>query len=316
MAYSSGGTIQAVDYNGLASTNSANIAWVMGTGFGATGYGQSTSLISSVSASSTVTAVQWAGLLYLLNRGLAHQGGTQIAAGNLNAVAGGTITAFANVSTAVTTINTNKALFGSQGTTTTGTPYTSWNPTATEGTASVLGTEFSGFLDCNVTWSTAEQARFFFNCGGQLNFVASATVNGSSRNQAVANAVNALGGMSAFRNTTNGGRSGTGGTITVNNTSFGYRNAVFGSATELIRSTQASPYGSDYCTLSVFSQENTTTNGANGASLVFRFLIYSAADYQNSILNLATSFRMDVVPPESTYLTASWSIPTISWDNT
>ncbi len=106
MGYAQGDLIQATDFNGLASTTiGGNVAWVWGTGWQRAGYGQDTTFLSSVTASSTVTATQWAGLVYTINRALGHQGQTQLGGGvggaNINMTAGQTITYFANVASAV-----------------------------------------------------------------------------------------------------------------------------------------------------------------------------------------------------------------------
>ena len=91
MAYITGGTIQMIDYNYLTwggnTTNTYsgtinNLAMVWGTGIGYKGYGQNVAAISATTASSIVTATQWAGLVYTLNKTLAHQGITQLASGS------------------------------------------------------------------------------------------------------------------------------------------------------------------------------------------------------------------------------------------
>ena len=163
MTYSSGGLIQATDYNNLAwggtqGTYTAvtnNIAYVMGVGSGAFGYGQNLSQINTVSAAATVTAAQWAGLVYLLNRAIGHQSGSgsQLATGgNINMTAGETITYFANVATAVGTINTNKALYSAQGSTTTGSNFDEGINTSGALSGSVYGAR-------TVTFASADAAR-------------------------------------------------------------------------------------------------------------------------------------------------------------
>ena len=62
MTYTSGGLIEATDYNGFASTTSgANVNNVWGAGSGDSGWGQPTTL-STVSVTNTVTATQWSDL--------------------------------------------------------------------------------------------------------------------------------------------------------------------------------------------------------------------------------------------------------------
>lgn len=305
MAYSSGGLITATDYNGLASTNSANIAWVMGTGFGDAGYGQDTSSITSVSATQTVTATQWAGLFFLLNRALGHQGGTQIASGNLNATAGSTITYFANVSTAVTTINTNKLSWGSQGTTSTGTTFWSNLSSITAG--------YTGSFTRKVAFSSVNAARYFFNAGGQLNLIlTSPTDNNSGISNSLEAVYEAMGGISAFRYTTNGGRTGTGLTQGTNLTSHGYYdNSTTPTEIQRVTDTTAN-YTTTFCNVQVLTDDSTTTNGSKGASVLFRVYLSAQDKTWDDNITITLGSRVDIVFPETTYLTNSWGTPTIT----
>ena len=62
MTYSSGGLIQATDYNGFVSTTAgANLNDIWSTGSGDKGWGQT--VVPTVSAAGTVTATQWASLV-------------------------------------------------------------------------------------------------------------------------------------------------------------------------------------------------------------------------------------------------------------
>lgn len=320
MSYASGGLIQAADYNsltwggtqGVYTASPNNIAYVMGVGNSAFGYGQDVSAINTVSSSALVTATQWSGLLNTLNKALGHQSGAGAQVTVSPAITtGNVITYFSSISANVTTINTNAALFAAQGSTVTGSTN-NWNPSAAATVA------LNAFVDTNVTFASAQHARYFFNAGGQINFVCSAVDNaGTTRSISVRDTVNNIGGLSAFRNTTNGGRTGSGGTLITNNTAFGYRNNVFNSATTIVQINDDVPYGGGYAILQCFSQNNDTTNGANGNSFVFRLAVFSPADdaFGGSI-NVTISTRADIVYPESTYLTTnSWGTPTISFDN-
>lgn len=311
MAYASGQVIAATDYNGLAQTTvGGNVAFVLGTGHGAVGYGQNTAGIATVSSTATVTATQWSGLIFLVNRALGHQSGAgaQLGSGsNIGVAAGATITAFSNVATAVTTINTNSALASALGSTTTGAASTAFAPNVGATTA------FNGHIDVNVTFASANQARFFFNAGGRLNFVCSATGTVSTRTTAMRDAINSIGGITAFSNTVNGGRTGTGGTYT-GNTGIGYRGLTT-SAQQIAQVTTAAPYGTNFARVLVFCNTSDTTNGSISASVVFRLLLNVAADDSfGGSLTLATNVRCDVVFPSTTYLTDSWGVPTITYD--
>ena len=324
MAYTGAGQlIEAWDYNrltwggnttGTYTSTPSNLAFVWGVGNGAFGYGQDATAMTVVGAGGVVTATQWSTFIQRLNLTLAHQSGVgaQLASGsNIGVTAGATIQYFANVATAVGTVNTNAALFTAQGSTTTGTNDAT-NPTA-DATAGL-----SYFRDTNVSFSSAQAARYFFNAGGQINFVCSATDNaGTSRSITLRDMVNQVGGLSAFRNTTNGGRTGTGGSIVTNNTSFGYRNAVFNSATTVVDNNVAGTYSAHDVQLQIFAQSNDTTSGANGNSIVFRLFISAAADDPfGGAINLTLNVRADVVFPSTTYLSNVWGTPTITFDST
>jgi hypothetical protein len=311
MTYASGGLIQATDYNTLVGSNSTTagtINYVWNTGNGVFGYGQGA--IATVAESATVAATQWATMLNALNRSLQHQSGAGATLGPVNYTAGQTITYFSNVATGVTTINTNKALFTAQGSTTTGT-----NDAGTPSAAAAAA--FSYMRDTNVTFSSANAARYFFNAGGQINFVCSATDSaGTTRSTTLRDMVNQIGGLTAFRNTTNGGRTGAGGTIVTNNTSFGYRNLTT-SAQTVVDNDVAGTYSAHDVKLQLFCNTADTTDGAISASVVFRLLVTAAADDAfGGAINLTVNVRADIVFPETTYLSSSpWGTPTITFDS-
>jgi hypothetical protein len=320
MAYSSGGLIQATDYNNLTwggtqgtYTNATNnLAFVLGVGNAQSGYGQSVSSINTVAANSTtVTALQWTGLLNGLNACLGHQSGSaaQIASGTM--VTGGVITYQANINTAATTINTNKALYTAQGTTTTGSTF-SPNFTVAATTAAQTWT-----FTRTVTFPSADQARYFFNSGGRLNLVTISATNGDSTARSGdwvtligTNLVN----ISAIQSLTNGGRSGTGGTLNTNNTSLGYFNSTTSAQTITQVTSTTATYTGDYVIVAIRTNGKQGANYDNGTILYLDFTVYSAAKAAsfNESINVTWNHRIDIVYPETTYLTNSWGTPTIT----
>ena len=313
MTYASAGLIQATDYNNLAwggtqgtyTSVTKNIAYVMGVGTGAVGYGQTITAINTVAAAATVTATQWSGLLTLLNGALGHQSGAGAQLSG-NYTAGQTITYFANVATAVTTINTNAALYSAQGSTTTGANF----DIAITGSSGIT----TGSQDRTVTFSSADAARYFFNAGGQVNLRLS-TLNASDNGSesSFARIVTGLGGV-GLRNTTNTGRTGTGLTLNINDTARGYRNNVLNIPQTIVQVTDTtSSYTSNAGYIQVYTQSSDTTNGAVGLSVSFR-TVFSVVDKPfDDTLNLTYRMAVDIVYPESTYLTtASWGTPTVS----
>jgi len=315
MSYASGGLIQATDYNGLAQTTvGGNIAYVWGTGSGQYGYGQNTSLISTVSTGGTVTATQWAGLIYTLNNVLGHQSGAgaQLATGsNIGVVSGATIQYFSNVATAVTTINTNKALFNStRGSTITGSNFT-YTFTTGGSTTAVTG-QFSR----TVTFSGgADAARYFFNAGGQINFVISSVTNGSGTARGT-DWVTLIGtnlGGSQVAGTTSVGRTGSGGTQNTNSTTLGYYNLTTANQTlgQVTSASATYTYDSDYANIQVKTNGVQGSNQDNGTVITFTCYQFQPAQTNsnfNDSVSAVITHRIDILPPETTFLGNVWGV--------
>ena len=150
MAYSSGGLIEATDYNGFVA--SVNAVW--GSGSSATGYGQSTTL-STVAVSSTVTATQWASLIARIDSMRQHQSG--VTSGLTQPTTGDTIDFLASLSTQISNITTNKDdnnVGVTQLATANASGGTSWTSNAVR--------------ECKFTFSSANAMRYFFNAGGTI----------------------------------------------------------------------------------------------------------------------------------------------------
>ena len=132
MTYSSGGLIQATDYNGFVSTTAgANINDIWAAGSGDKGYGQSA--LATVSAAGTVTATQWASLVNTLSS-LGSQTSTTITA-RTAPTAGTTISVLAAVNTDLTSVTTNRNNAAAVGTQYTGWTGTNSKTTGTSGAA-------------------------------------------------------------------------------------------------------------------------------------------------------------------------------------
>ena len=156
MTYSSGGLIQASDYN----TFQTNLNTIWSTGSGDSGWGQTA--ISAVSTSGVVTATNWATLVNNLSTSGAQ---TNTTLTSRSAPTTGTlISILANVATDITSCTTNRGNAVSSGaevgyasgttskTTATGSGQAAWTITFTH----------------TVTFPSADQARYFFNAGGRI----------------------------------------------------------------------------------------------------------------------------------------------------
>ena len=307
MTYSTGGLIQATDYNGLASTNASNVAYVLGTGSQQFGYGQNITSIASVSAAGTVTATQWAGLVHSINKVLGHQDGAaaQLASGsNIGITAGATIAAFANVSTAVTTINTNKLNFNStRGATTTGANLDKvYNTEAATMTHTIT-----------VTFDSADQARYFFNAGGRLSLVAgqAGDFEQNAKETNWRDLINAVGTIHLDQLTST--RTGTGETLTTNGSAIGYWDLTTSNQT-LIRLTQnTAPYTANFIDIFARVAGAAGSNGGLGTQVIFQidYVDGSADGGFNDGISGTVRNRIDIVKPEVTFLADVWGTITV-----
>lgn len=177
MAYAQGGLIEATHYNGFVA--SVNALW--GTGTGDRGYGQG-STVSTVSATNTVTAAQWATLIARIDSMRQHQSGTT--SGITQPTTGDTIAYLSTLSTQIGTIDTNRlsnSVAESSLVTANASGATSWTSNAVR--------------ECSFTFSSANAMRYFFNAGGTITFnTISSSFSGNTKSanwDAMANAASA-----------------------------------------------------------------------------------------------------------------------------
>jgi hypothetical protein len=320
MAYSQGGLIAASDYNtfvGSNNTTTGTLNYVWSTGNGQYGYGQTG--VSAVSGAGLVTATQWASMINTMNSVSKHQSGGS-GTGLTVPTAGTLVSYLSAISGNISTYNTNHLLFNStQGTTTTGSVY-SPNFTATNGAATQTFT-----ITRTATFSSGDAARYFFNSGGQLNFIITSTTNGDSTSRSgdlVTLLSTNFGSYTAFRATTGGGRSGTGGTLNTNSTSIGYYSLTTSNQTLTQITSTTTSYTSDYVIFAVKSNGVQGSNADVGTIITFTMTIYSAArtdgtpnsggSYFNDTINITPNHRVDIVYPETTNLSNTWGTVTIA----
>lgn len=183
MAYSSGGLIEAIDFNNLAwgtdvggtyTTASNNLAYIGGLGYGRFGYGQDTTGYAPVALGQTVTATQWTSLVGGVNGALALQGASLITPTSVTA--GQTITYYNEVASGIDTA-WNNANVGAVSSTVAGTPNAQLGFQGWGG-----GPERRGRYTFTVSWLNANLARYWWNMGGKLDITASLISGGFQRN--------------------------------------------------------------------------------------------------------------------------------------
>lgn len=305
MAYSSGGLIEATDYNNfLNGSNQLNTVW--STGSGATGYGQTA--LDTVSAGGIVTATQWASLINTLNNTRNHQVGS--GSGITAVSAGARVDYLSSLQTSIDSAYTDRALYASQGSTTTGTTK---NFTATTGQGGNLPETTLGGVYPRVTWASADSMRYFFNAGGAISYVmiSCTSNNGTARSNDVADIVqNKLGTVTLLNATA--AKTGSGGTVNTNLSSSGVRSlnntwAIW----HQITSTNAT-YSGNNIKFYLRSEGTTGANGDVGAWIECAYNLTSPNKTWDDALNITLNCRIDIIYPESTYLTSSWGTPTVS----
>jgi hypothetical protein len=165
MTYSSGGLIQATDYNGFVSTTAgANLNAVLNTAYGQTA-------VATVSAAGTISATQWASLVNSTASMGAHTNTTITA--RAAPTTGTTISVLAAVNTDLTNIFTNRYNAVSSGA-----QFTGWTGTNSK-TAATSGATWSITFTNTVTWSSAAAATYFFNAGGLIKIDVAKSATGA-----------------------------------------------------------------------------------------------------------------------------------------
>ena len=316
MTYSSGGLIQATDYNGFASTTAnANVNDLWATGATDKGWGETA--LSTVSAAGVVTATNWASLVNTISS-MGSQTGTSITARSAP-VTGNLIQILAALNTDLTNITTNRANAVAVGTQFTAYTGTNSKPAATSG-----ATWSITFVN-TVTFASANAARFFFNGGGLIKIDVSKTATGALGDPEWNDLANTLcgdifiSGIAAAHTIAGVSRTGvtkTGGTGTPTTlaTTLGFYNLTTSDQVIYKQFADTAPYTSN------FIQHSAKTAGS-GTQVVITTL-WSASDgdpisggtaSSGATPGTAPTTICTYFPPSSTYLTtASWGTPTVA----
>lgn len=312
MTYAQGNLIEASDYNGLnggssGASVSGQLNSVWGIGTGDNGYGQTTG--ANVSIGNTVTASQWATLINNLNNARKHQAGGGYT--NLTApVAGNRVDYLSTLSSRLTDAFTNRLSYNN----TRGTTITGSNDVVTWGQV-LENQEFNTNRVATVTFGSSDQARYFFNAGGALSFFCSATdLAGTNRSNAL-QAVIGISPSSGLQYISTLGANGNSGPLnyTSRDLSKGYYQSVYGTWTALAIFYNSAPYGSTYAQIVYDAGSSDTTRGSKGNIVRFRLNMYAPTDTYGGTIHISTTCRVDILPPETTYLSNSWSTPSIAW---
>ena len=317
MTYSSGGLIQATDYNGFVSTTAgANINATWSTGVTSAGYGQTA--ISTVAAAGTVTATQWASLVNTVSSMASHQGTTITS--RTAPVTGNTISILSAVNTDITNCYNNRGNAVANGT-----QFTGWTGTNSK-TAATSGATWTITFTNTVTFASAAAARYFFNAGGRIKIDVSKTATGATGDPEWNDLANTLcgdifitGGAysqtiagTVYTGTTKSGGTGTPNTLA---TTTGWFDLTAGAAATIVykQFADTAPYTANFIQHSI---------AKNAASTVLTITtLWSASDGDpitggtaavGATPGTAATTIVTYFPPSTTYLSASWGTPSVA----
>lgn len=312
MTYSSGGLIQATDYNGFVSTTAgANINATWNTAYGQTA-------LSTVAAAGTVTATQWASLVNT-TASLGTHTNTTITA-RTAPTTGTTISVLAAVNTDITNVFNNRYnayAVGSQ--------FTGWTGTNSKTAGTGPGVWTITFTN-TVTWTSAAAATYFFNAGGLIKIDVSKTATGQTGDPEWNDLANTLcgdiyiSGLAtshtiagvAYTGTTKIG--GTGAPTTLS-TGTGWDALVAGAAGTIVykQFADTAPYTSNFI-------QHTIAKGASSDTLTITTLWYAAdgdaisggTAAVGATPGTAPCTIVTYFPPETTNLSNTWGTPTVA----
>ena len=299
MTYSSGGLIQASDFNGFVGSTTgsgATINQIWTTGSNDCGYGQSA--VSTVASSNIIYASDWASMINTLNNIKNHQSGS--GSGISAPTAGSLISYSSSLSGAISGAYSNRLTKNSTGST----GSAAWADTITNSGA----TPATLNMTRTFTFGNVDQARYFFNAGGKIGF----TVISAFDN--IGNPVGSELVTLAYTNFNNmyimarsgSGIGGTGGTQSVNRTDVGYYNLATGYTTLATINDPVTYYSGEYTQFDVKTDGSAGSNSGNGYQITMNLKIYSPGYDTWNPLNVTFNYTTNVVYPETTYLSASW----------
>ena len=312
MTYSSGGLIQATDYNGFVSTTAgANINATWNTAYGQTA-------LATVSATNTVTATQWASLVNTLASLGTHTNTTLTS--RTAPTAGQTIGILSAVNTDITSVFTNRYNAYARGT-----QFTGWTGTNSK-TAATSGATWTITFTNTVTWTSSAAASYFFNAGGLIKIDVAKSSTGATGDPEWNDLSTTLcgdiyiSGLAtshtiagvAYTGTTKIGGTGTPNTLS---TATGWDALVAGAAATIVykQFADTAPYTSNFIQHSIAKNAGstaltiTTLWSASDGDPITGGTAASGATPGTAPCTIVTYF-----PPETTTLTNTWGTPTVA----
>lgn len=314
MTYSSGGLIQATDYNGFVSTNAANVNATWNSTYSQTA-------LSTVSTGGTVSAAQWATLNSTISSMASHSGTTVTS--RTSPTSGSLITVLNNLNTDISSCYTNR--WNAVGS---GAQYTSWTGTASQTT--VVGhaaTSWTITFTDTITFASASAATGFFGAGGLVKiqfsksstgFPADASWNSLASTLcgaiwlSVDGAAKTINGVSYTGTKLIGGT----GTPTVLNTGIGWNQLTTSPTTIYQQYNNTSPYDGSYIQVQASTTSTVLTITTNWFAPA-RAVVGTSNEISGGTATTGITFGtapttvVTYYPPATTYISNSWGTPTV-----
>lgn len=323
MTYSSGGLIQASDYN----TFQTNLNSIWSTGSGDSGWGQTA--ISAVSTGGVVTATNWATLVNNLATAGAQEPTTITS--RTAPVTGNVVAILANVATDITSVTTNRG-----NATSSGTQYGTFSGTTSKTTATGSGqSAWTITFTHTVTFPSADQARYFWNAGGLVRLQYGKSSTGTDTDPdwntlagqcgsiyisgRVNSAAQTIAGVSYTGTTRIGGG---GGTQTTLATTTGWYQLTGTPATLFQLNNATAPYSGEYIRTTATATSSTVltlvttwvSDGSSGAGTTANISGGTDTPSPNTtIVGTAPTTLVTYLPPSTAQgLSNSWGTPSIA----
>lgn len=325
MTYTSGGLIQATDYNGFVSTTAnANVNDIYSTGSTDKGYGQTA--LATVSTGGTVTATQWASLVNTISTMASHQGTTITS--RAAPVAGNTISILNNVATDLTNLTTNRGNAAASGT-----AIQTWTGSIAKTTATGSGSSaWTITFTHTITWANAAAARYYFNSGGLVRWETNKTSTGTLADAEWNDLANTLTGNifisggtatqtiagTAYTGTTKQGGTGTPSTLL---TTTGWYDLTTSDTLIYKQFADTAPYTGQFIQINAKTAGSGTQlvlttawtdPGGSGAGSSDNISGGTNTTSPFSSFGTAPATLVTLIPPSTTYLSNSWGTPSIS----
>lgn len=328
MTYTSGGLIQAADYNGFVNDSANNINKIWSTG--STDFGWGETALSSVSVGANVAATNWASMVNTLTT-MGNQTGTTLTSRSAP-TAGTLISVLANVAVDINSLTNNRGNAALSGTTSSTFTGTTSKTAATAQNAAGWTITFTH----TVTFASANAARYFWNAGGLVRLDMSKTSTGTDKDPDwnsfvgtvgtlfMSGRVNSAAQTIAGTSYTGFTRSGGSGTPSPNLTTTGWYSLTGGAAATTMwqLTSTTSPYTSDYIRVTAAVDAGRTVltlvttwvdAGYSGAGKNNAISGGTATTSPYSSFGTAPAVLCRFVPPSSTYLTtAAWGTPAVA----